>query len=319
MMNWKKMGRIFKVEQHEDWMHSHTTPIATLVFDDRIRVYFSTRNKQDQSGNFVSNSSFIDVDIHQPSKVLHVNTKPLFEMGKYGCFDEFGVMVTDVILQNENVLLYYAGWQRLGGGTAPYQVMLGIARSIDGGNTFTKISNGPFMSIDDFDPVSIGNVAVLKDQDKYRMYYTSLTDWVITGKKPTYEYRINYAESINGINWQKNRVTCIDLDEHYGVATPCILKHNEKYHMWYGCRKSYDQNQMVGGYTIGYSYSLDGVEWVRSDNNVGINASYEGWDAEMICYPSVVKVNDKLIMFYCGNGFGKEGIGYAECDLNELK
>ena len=33
----------------------------------------------------------------------------------------------------------------------------------------------------------------------------------------------------------------------------------------------------------------------------------------MQCYPCVVENDDRLLMFYNGNGFGKSGLGYAEC------
>lgn len=32
----------------------------------------------------------------------------------------------------------------------------------------------------------------------------------------------------------------------------------------------------------------------------------------MLCYPDVVKINQKIVMFYCGNGFRQGGTGYAE-------
>jgi hypothetical protein len=34
----------------------------------------------------------------------------------------------------------------------------------------------------------------------------------------------------------------------------------------------------------------------------------------MIEYPHIARINDKYIMFYCGNHFGKEGFGYAELE-----
>jgi hypothetical protein len=32
----------------------------------------------------------------------------------------------------------------------------------------------------------------------------------------------------------------------------------------------------------------------------------------MIAYPAVITVDDRKLMFYNGNGFGREGFGYAE-------
>lgn len=320
-MMWNKKGLVFKVAKNYDWMYSHTTPISALCMEDRIRVYFATRNKVDEKGNYVSISTFIDLDIDNPLKIIEIHSTPLLSLGDYGCFDEFGVMVTDVINNSENTLMYYAGWQRLGGGTAPYQVMLGLGYSIDSGNTFEKPFKGPILGIDTFDHISIGNVAVLKENSSfYRMYYTSLTDWDTKGIKPSYEYRINYAESNDGISWTKKGLTCVDIVNGFGVATPCVLKEGNIYHMWYGYRKRYDEDGSIGKYRIGYSYSFNGIDWIRADEKAGIGLSNMGWDSEMICYPSVIKVKDKYLMFYCGNGFGKDGFGYAECEslsLNE--
>ena len=63
---------------------------------------------------------------------------------------------------------------------------------------------------------------------------------------------------------------------------------------------------------MGYAESYDLVNWIRDDSKAGIEASNEGWDSEMVCYPHVVEVEGKYFMFYCGNGFGQGGFGYAE-------
>ena len=36
-----------------------------------------------------------------------------------------------------------------------------------------------------------------------------------------------------------------------------------------------------------------------------------GWDAEMIEYPAVIAVGERLHLFYNGNAFGRNGIGVA--------
>jgi len=33
-----------------------------------------------------------------------------------------------------------------------------------------------------------------------------------------------------------------------------------------------------------------------------------------MCYPSAYAIDDRVLMFYCGNGFGAEGFGYAELE-----
>lgn len=313
-MKWKKKGHIFKADGQFPWMNSHTTPIAAIHIAGIIRVYFATRSRIDSSGNYVSRSGYIDLNAANPKQIIYISEDPLLQLGGYGMFDEFGVMVTDVRAINNRILLYYAGWQRLGGGTAAYQVMLGLGVSNDGGASFRKYSAGPILGIDTIDPVSIGNVSVLEDDGVFRMYYTSITEWFIHGKKPTYEYIINYAESADGVNWKKTGLTAVGLANDCGVATPCAIKYKDQYHMWFGYRAKYNAEMNVGGYSIGYAHSQDGVSWQRDDSSVGIEQGTSGWDSEMVCYPSVLEVDGKLLMFYCGNGFGLSGFGYAELE-----
>lgn len=311
-LDWHKLGHIFKVEENHDWMHSHTTPIAAIGLENCIRVFFCTRSKQDEQGNFISYSSFLDVDKEDPLKILYIHDQPVINLGRYGAFDEFGVMVTDVQMHDQKLYLYYAGWQRLGGGTAAYQVMLGLAISEDDGFNFKKVSEGPVMSIDYYDPISIGNVAVLKDKNTWRLYYTSLTEWFIKGQKPTYEYEIKYAESEDGIFWKKEGKVVLGTVNGHGVATPSAIKYKGKYHMWFGYRKAYNEDQSIGGYLIGYAFSENGTDWIRNDGDAVIGLGKEGWDSEMICYPSVVDTGKDLFLFYCGNKFGKDGFGVAK-------
>jgi predicted GH43/DUF377 family glycosyl hydrolase len=60
--------------------------------------------------------------------------------------------------------------------------------------------------------------------------------------------------------------------------------------------------------------SHDGIHWERKDDETGITVSEKGWDSEAIAYPYCIKVKNKWIMFYNGNGFGKTGFGYAITD-----
>ncbi len=53
---------------------------------------------------------------------------------------------------------------------------------------------------------------------------------------------------------------------------------------------------------------LIGKEWtIRSISKHRLRV-----DSEMQCYPHVINLNERLVMFYNGNGFGRTGIGYAE-------
>lgn len=315
MSKWTKLGNVFMPCGNIWWMHSHITPLSAIVLEDRIRVFICSRCKPDERGNYISYTSFIDVEKSNPVSVLYVHDKPLLPLGGYGTFDEFGTMVTSAVSFGNNVHLYYAGWQRLGGQTAAYQVMCGLAISNDYGYSFNKFSEGPIVGIDTFDPISIGNVAVIKDTNEWRMYYTSLSEWVLGGNKPAYEYVIKYAHSTDGVLWSKTGDIVVDKVNGYGVATPTVLKCDDKYHMWFGYRKVYE-GMHIGGYKMGYASSLDGKLWQRNDSLYNIAVSSDGWDSQMVCYPDVVQIGERVYMFYCGNEFGRTGFGVAMLEGN---
>ena len=82
--------------------------------------------------------------------------------------------------------------------------------------------------------------------------------------------------------------------------------------MWYSYRAIEDyRTNTANSYRIGYAESNDGISWVRKDDEVGIDISESGWDSEMIEYPMVFNYRGEKYMFYNGNGFGKNGFGYA--------
>lgn len=68
-------------------------------------------------------------------------------------------------------------------------------------------------------------------------------------------------------------------------------------------------------YKIGYAYSKDKINWIRNDDIAGINYSGSGWDSEEVCYPFVFRNKKYLYMLYCGNNYGKEGLGLARLKI----
>lgn len=311
-MKWEKKGFIWSPSGEYDFMNSHTSPINAVLVDDVIRVYFSSRGKIDKDGNYTSYPCYVDLNRNNPQEIVNICKKPIIELGDSGYFDEHGIMVAKSIKYKEELWMYYMGWQRHANKKAPYQVSLGLAKSYDNGRSFKKYSKGPIMCKDIYDPISIGNVYTIIKDDIWYMYYTSYSRWEYNGIKATPEYNIKLATSRDGIIWEKRNIVIISEDKNGGVATPCVFKYRGKYRMLFGYRKSYSPNGQTAGYKIGYAESDDLVHWTRNDEPEIINPSTEGWDSEMICYPDVLEIDGKIYMFYCGNGFGATGFGYAE-------
>lgn len=286
-------------------MKTHAQVPTPLVCDGLIRVYFSSRPEPR-----LSLTTFVDLDINDPRKILRVNSNPIIELGKPGTFDEHGIMPSAAVRNGEQVFLYYSGWSR--GVSVPYLNSTGLAISDDGGETFTKISDGPLLSRSLHDPYSATSPGVLREDHKWHMWYCSGTGWLEINGKPEHTYDIKYADSDDGIIWKTHSHAAIRQRTTYEAITrPTVLEIAKKYHMWFCYRGSHSFRDGEDAYRIGYADSVDLKNWCRDDQQAGIDPSYEGWDSKMIAYPAVIFVNNQALMFYNGNGFGLEGFGYA--------
>ena len=310
-MKWTKKGLIYAVQGKHgfDVTHCHK-PTPLLIDKDTIRVHFGTRDVQGKT-----RTTFIEIDRHDPKKIKYIHDCPVLDLGKLGTFDDCGAQVSSLAWHNGVLLMYYIGWNP--NTTVPTRNAIGIAASYDGGITFQRLFDGPILDRNKEEPYYTGAVDVLREGSLWRMWYTSGTEWVIIQGRPEIRYHIKYAESENGIDWHREDVHCIVPKNAIEVtARPCVMKDGNLYRMWYSKRDIVDfRTDRRHSYRAGYAESIDGLFWVRRDETVGIDVSEDGWDSEAIAYPYVLKLEDKLMVFYNGNGFGKTGFGYAECSL----
>jgi len=300
-MKWQKVGLIFRPEPKYDWMVSHAAlPVAIHLDGDIYRVYFNSRNKLNHS-----HVGYIEIDINQPGKILYLTPEPVLTPGPLGCFDDHGVMASSIVTHASKMYLYYIGWNP--GKEAPlFYNSIGLAISEDGGKTFYKPFKTPVLSRSEYDPCSVVSPFVMIENNIWRLWYSSCIKLERTSESLKSYYHIKYAESKDGINWEREGVVCIDFkdSEETNIARPSILKENGYYKMWYPYKRG--QN-----YRIGYAESQDGIKWERKDEEVGIDVSDSGWDSEMVAYPWVFKHKGKKYMLYNGNRYGKDGFGLA--------
>lgn len=307
-MNWQKKGQIYKSKGKFEWDRTHAQAASAIKLNNnRIRIYFSTRDKKNRS-----RPTFIDVSSNNLKKVVYIHDEPILELGCAGSFDDSGIMPTWVLRNKDEIWLYYIGWNVRN--TVPYHNSIGLAYSEDGIN-FEKKFEGPIIHRNNLEPYFTSTPCVLKEDNRWTCWYLSCTNWEeINGRLEPF-YHIKYAHSSDGINWKQNGNIAIDYKDKYegGISRPTVILDNGIYKMWYSYRKktNYRKNKNFS-YRIGYAESKDGVSWIRKDELAGIDVSNSGWDSEMIEYPYVFKHNEKLIMIYNGNKFGKSGFGYAE-------
>ena len=203
--------------------------------------------------------------------------------------------------------------------SVPYAWANGLAISNDGGRTFKKLGKGPIVGPTLHEPYLQTCPRVYKkDNNSWLMWYVSGIDWHDDNGKMESIYVIMFAYSKDGINWIRNAKPVIpSVVENECQICPTIIEHDGLFHMYFSYRQGTNFRNKDYGYRMGYASSKDGISWIRNDSNAGIGLSNEGWDSEMICYPYVKKIENRIYMFYCGNYFGKEGFGYAEMTLNQ--
>ncbi len=298
-MHWKKLGRIFTPENHPSWFVSHAAlPVAEYLHDDLWRIYFSGRD-----GEGRAQIGYFDIDIKAPNHILNVSDQPIIRYGELGTFDDRGATASCLVHHNDQAFFYYSGWHL--GVTVPFYFFIGLAIRGAGETDFKKYSQAPVMGRHSVDPYLLGSPYILVENETWRMWYVSAVRWEQHGDEQRHYYLIKYAESSDGIHWDRDNTICIDFkdDNEYALARPHVIKENDIYRMWYSYRGE--------NYRIGYAESSDGIHWERKDDHVGIDVSASGWDAEMITYPFIFDHDGQRYMLYNGNGYGKSGIGLA--------
>jgi hypothetical protein len=309
---WRKLGQIFSPSGTQEWLSSHAQNPTPLVYSDRIRVFFNGRPKPQSDGQNVSWATYIDLDIDNPLNIIAYPSSPILELGKTGTFDEFGVMAGAVIRQSEqHVWLYYVGWSRCLG--VPYNHAIGIAVSHDGGRSFTRMGEGPVITRTLNEPYIQNSPFILKQDAVYHLWYSSGISWKHDAQKPESIYVLMHATSTDGIHWNRSGKPMMPYQVSDECQTnPCVIEINGRYHLWFCYRHGLGFRNAERGYRMGYAWSDDLHTWHRDDAVGALLPSENGWDSQMICYPSVFRTpSGATYMLYSGNDFGRSGFGIA--------
>jgi hypothetical protein len=298
-MNWVKKGVIFQPPGDRDWMLTHAAvPYADRIGDDLFRVYFCGRDERNRA-----QVGYFEIDINRPGEILYLHDRPVIGLGPLGAYDDSGAISSWVVNFNGLKYCYYSGMTL--GTTIPFYFYVGLAVSEDGGRSFRKLSAAPLLDRNTADPYLTGHVCVLVEDGVWRMWYVSGQRWETENGRPKHYYHIKYAESADGLRWERRGTVCIDFKaaDEYAIGRPCVIKEDGTYKMWYSYRGP--------AYRIGYAESGDGINWKREDGQSGIDVSESGWDSEMIEYAHVFDHKGQRYMLYNGNGYGQTGVGLA--------
>ena len=318
MYQWDKLGLIFNPTLEKDrpyWRWNFAQGQNAIIFDDFVRVYFTTREKPDNQGKTISRVAFVDLDRKNLKSVMRIAPKPVLELGNTGFFDEFGTYPFCPIRVNDLIYGYYGGVTRCE--SVPFNIAIGMAISEDNGLSFKKLGNGPILSYSLDEPFMVCSPKVRFFQGQFFLFYSSGTKWIKTEGLPEICYKLRMATSNDGINWQKlhKNIIADKLGEDEAQACGDVIYHNGTYHMFFAYRKSLDfRRNKENTYKIGYACSKDLLHWERNDEMAGISISENenDFDSEMVAYPNVFELDGNFYMLYLGNEVGKMGFGLAK-------
>lgn len=310
---WEKLGKVFSPQEVTDrpWLQEFAQAPCTLMFDDFIRCYFSCRPKADELGRYVSYSSFVDLDRSDPTRVLRVSAEPILQLGALGTFDEFGTYPVSVARHGSEVRAYYGGWTRCE--SVPFNVAIGLAVSNDDGQTFSRVGPGPVLSYCPDEPFVLSGPKIRRYGDTWVLFYIAGRKWKVVDGRPEPVYKIRAATSADGLHFTRMGRDLIPsrIEEDEAQASPDVFHANGRYHMFFCYRYSAHYRGKQNGYRIGYASSVDLLHWERDDARAGIDVSESGWDSEMVSYPHVFRVEDRIYLAYLGNEVGRYGFGLA--------
>jgi hypothetical protein len=289
---WQTRGMLARPPGEPDWLTSHlAVPTVLRLADGSLEVYASSRDPEGRSHvvRFALPAGW-------PEEPVEPTFEHVLEPGPRGAFDDAGAMACWLHEVDGVLRLYYIGWNQ--GVTVPFRNALGLAESSDGGATFTK-RGGPILDRGLHDPVFVASCAVLEDGGRYRMWYVSGLRWTGNGAV----YHLKHAASDDGVEWRRDGTVAIDLAPgESAISRPFVLREDGRYRMWYSHRGD--------AYGIGYAESDDGLAWTRRDDDVQLDRA-GGWDSEMVEYPFVFDHGGRRHLLYNGNGYGRDGVGWA--------
>lgn len=246
---------------------------------------------------------------------------PLFEPGGPGCFDELWCVLPCVHRIGDRWHLYYTGRSaEVGNGLQSFWG-IGLATS-DDLRHWTRHGSQPVLRGDGFPqwPTNRGiagggpiiTLTAAPDRPLYRMYYTLATGTRHPDQKIDQAKQAVVAHSHDGLQWFDKRLLLEPRDDAY-YENAAVIALNP-WRTASGWRALYASiGSRFGAYAICEATSPDGLHWHRGapEENLALPPRGEGWESQMTAYPHVIREGEKLRLFYCGNGYGRTGIGTA--------
>ncbi len=300
-MKWRKRG-LLPYPDGLDWaQHSALQPTVLARDDEILRIFAGFR---DDDG--VSRIGYFDVLGRDPSVTVGWSPQPVLDIGAPGMFDDNGVVPCAIVEYGSDLLMYYAGYQL--GHRVRFLAFSGLAVSKDRGESFHRYQSVPIFDRTDDAPLFRAIHSILHENGVWKVWFGGGSHFIRGANKTLPAYNIRYLESDSPYAFPSLGKNVLETrGAEYRVGRPNVVKDGDIYRMFYG------YSTEDSPYRLGYAESEDGIRWSRKDDALGLPEAVDGdWDSEMSAYPCFVATKYGSYLFYNGDNYGTDGVGFAE-------
>lgn len=272
---------VFSPGSPAPWDNGDVEPGAVIKDGSLFKMWFTGSDGKKYRIGYAVSKDGVNWDRH---------AKPVFEHGEEDKWDSFSTAYPSVIKDRDIYKMWYTG-------SSGKKLSIGYAVSKDG--ISWERNEKPVFEPDEedvWDGFSVLYPMVIKENNKYKMFYTGTAG---------ISYKIGIAVSDDGINWKRAETNPINLGEKVHSFHPWVIKDLKNgYRMWYSIKES-----PKTGFKIGFAISKDGINW---DVQKEALKPYLGWDIKEVFKPVVLQEGNKYKMWYAGFDGRKTRIGIAE-------
>jgi hypothetical protein len=272
-------------------------PLPVHLRGDVYRVFYSGRDASNRSSVGV-----VDIDLRR-EVVVADHDEPAFVCGPAGSFYADGVSIGCCYRAGGVRYMLFMGWQ-----WPPDSHWRGdIGRLVVEDDMSLALDDDvPFLGSDRTDPISLSYPWVTEDEDQgFRMWYGSTQTW--DGGNGEMIHTLNAATSADGHTWKRTGPAVpMKLGAAQAFSRPTVAIDSEgEYDMWFSYRGGPNTK-----YRIGRAHSPDADVWELDLTGLTVPPG-DGWEADMVEYPSVLTHDGRKYMLYNGDGYGRTGFGLA--------
>lgn len=276
--------------------NSYAQMPTPVWYGKHIRVYFSNRNSERKS-----KTHFADLDPNDMSKVMDYGISSI-PLGPPGSFDDCGIMASSILNIHGNWFLYYVGWNQTL--NVPYHLSIGLAKGSSNLSHLEKISVGPIIDRSILNPYFVTTPHVQFIDNKFEMYFSKGTGWLINEGNIESKYSVSRTESADGVNWSNFTEINLPNSNQTCIARPIKIEN----HLLYSRRPEVDFRTIGNGYRLVLSKSLD----ERNYTECKIRWASIEFANKDVSYAHPIEIASEMYIFFNGENFGKHGLYLAK-------